>query len=147
MVKTPFAWNFFRIQKFQRSNWNFRPEEFSIQSNIKRLDIFEEDRQRIQRSALNSEKPTVELISQPGVFNFYQDWSDAILSDLEQLTAAVDQVTKTVLWCAFIRTVWQKYSKSIFFRKYLSFNSFRENLTPKIFKFFGAYLKTKVVFF
>lgn len=72
----------------------FSPEEFSIQSTIKRLDIFEEDRQRILKSAWLAEEFQKEdkLFSPPGVFDFYQDWSDAINIDLQHLTTAVDKV-------------------------------------------------------
>ena len=63
----------------------FRPEEFSISSTIKRLDIFEEDRQRIRKAAwLAEEQPREQLMSPAGVFDFYQDWSDEINIDLQE---------------------------------------------------------------
>jgi len=71
-----------------------KPEEFLIDSNVKRWDIFEEDRERIKSSPWmrqddSSESP---FVAKPGVFDFYQDWNGSIETDLEQLSAAVDQV-------------------------------------------------------
>merc|ERR1712242_660730 len=71
-----------------------RPEEFSIQSATKRLDIFEEDRKRIMRSPWLREDDDhkQQLVSKPGVYDFFDDWSDDIRKDLDQLSMAVDQV-------------------------------------------------------
>ena len=33
-----------------------------------------------------------QLVSKPGVYDFFEDWSDDILDDLKQLSMAVDQV-------------------------------------------------------
>ena len=82
------------VKVTQKLELHFRPEEFSIQSATKRLDIFEEDRKRIMRSPWlhNDEDEKPQLVSKPGVFDFFSDWSDDILTDLNQLRTAVDQV-------------------------------------------------------
>ena len=40
----------------------------------------------------NDEDEKPQLVSKPGVFDFFSDWSDDILTDLNQLRTAVDQV-------------------------------------------------------
>ena len=73
-----------------------RPEEFSIQSATKRLDIFEEDRKRILRSpwfpGQDEECTRPKLASKSGVYDFFADWTPDILTDLNQLSDAVDHV-------------------------------------------------------
>lgn len=73
-----------------------KPEEFSIQSATKRLDIFEEDRKRIMRSpwfpTQDEECTRPKLASKSGVYDFFTDWTPDILTDLNQLSDAVDHV-------------------------------------------------------
>ena len=38
-----------------------------------------------------------QLVSKPGVYDFFDDWSDDIRKDLDQLSMAVDQVLGTGL--------------------------------------------------